>query len=69
MCRNDQVIRQWFLLQALEKPGGATIDKLAKFLSEDYACHPGTIRRGLEVHERRSPPGWRTGRDPGCHFH
>ncbi|MBN1567733.1 MAG: WYL domain-containing protein [Acidobacteria bacterium] len=55
MPRNDQVTRQWFLLQALEKPGGATIDELAKSLPEDYACHPRTIRRDLEALERRFP--------------
>jgi predicted DNA-binding transcriptional regulator YafY len=55
MSRNDQVTRQWHLLQALEKPGGATIDELAKSLPEDYACHPRTIRRDLEALERRFP--------------
>jgi predicted DNA-binding transcriptional regulator YafY len=55
MSRNDQVTRQWHLLQALERPGGATIDDLAKSLPEDYACHPRTIRRDLEALETRFP--------------
>ncbi len=55
MSRNDQVTRQWHLLQALEKPGGATIDELAQSLPEDYACHLRTIRRDLQALEVRFP--------------
>ncbi len=55
MPRNEQVTRQWFLLQALEKPGGATIEELAQSLPEDYACHTRTIRRDLEALETRFP--------------
>jgi predicted DNA-binding transcriptional regulator YafY len=55
MPRNDQVTRQWFLLQALEKPGGATIEMLARSLPRDYACHPRTIRRDLQALEARFP--------------
>jgi predicted DNA-binding transcriptional regulator YafY len=55
MSRNDQVTRQWFLLQALEKPGGATIEELAKSLPQDYACNPRTIRRDLQALEARFP--------------
>jgi predicted DNA-binding transcriptional regulator YafY len=55
MPRNDQVTRQWFLLQSLEKPRGATIEELAQSLPEDYACHPRTIRRDLEALEARFP--------------
>ena len=55
MPRNDQVTRQWFLLQALEKPGGATIEELAKSLPQDYACNPRTIRRDLQALEARFP--------------
>jgi predicted DNA-binding transcriptional regulator YafY len=55
MPRNDQVTRQWFLLQALEKPGGATIEMLARALPEDYACHLRTIRRDLQALEARFP--------------
>ncbi|NWG12794.1 MAG: WYL domain-containing protein [Acidobacteria bacterium] len=55
MSRNDQVTRQWFLLQALEKPGGATLPELAAALPEDYACHPRTIRRDLQALEVRFP--------------
>ncbi len=49
MPRNDQVMRQWFLLKMLERPGGATIDELAASLPGDYACHPRTVRRDLEA--------------------
>ena len=49
MSRNDQVMRQWFLLKMLERPGGATIDELASSLPGDYACHPRTVRRDLEA--------------------
>ena len=55
MSRNDQVTRQWYLLQALGRPGGATIDELAGSLPEDYACHARTIRRDLEALEVRFP--------------
>lgn len=55
MSRNDKVTRQWFLLQALEKPGGATIEELAQSLPEDYACHTRTIRRDLQALEARFP--------------
>src|SRR5512139_747245 len=55
MSRNDQVTRQWLLLQALEKPGGATIEELAQSLPEDYACHLRTIRRDLQALEVRFP--------------
>jgi predicted DNA-binding transcriptional regulator YafY len=55
MPRNDQVTRQWFLLQALEKPGGATIEQLAQSLPPDYACHTRTVRRDLEALEVRFP--------------
>ncbi len=55
MSRNDQVTRQWLLLQALEKPGGATIEELQRSLPEDYACHARTIRRDLQALEARFP--------------
>lgn len=55
MSRNDQVTRQWFLLQSLEKPGGATLEDLSKSLPEDYACHTRTIRRDLQALEARFP--------------
>ncbi len=55
MPRNDQVTRQWLLLQILERRGGATIEELARSLPEDYACHPRTIRRDLQALEARFP--------------
>ena len=51
MPRNDQVIRQWFLLQKLEGARGVTIDELATALPSDYSRHPRTIRRDLEALE------------------
>jgi len=55
MSRNDQVTRQWFLLQSLERPGGATIEELAQSLPADYACHSRTVRRDIEALEARFP--------------
>jgi predicted DNA-binding transcriptional regulator YafY len=49
MSRNDQVMRQWFILRMLERPGGATIDEIVASLPGDYACHSRTIRRDLEA--------------------
>ena len=48
MSRNDQVTRQGLLLQALEKPGGDTIDELVKSLPGDFARHARTVRRDLK---------------------
>lgn len=55
MPRNDQVTRQWFLLQKLENGRGATLQELAAALPDDFACHPRTIRRDLEALEERFP--------------
>jgi predicted DNA-binding transcriptional regulator YafY len=55
VSRNDQVFRQWWLLQRLEKPGGATLEELAASLPQDFACHPRTIRRDLEALEQGFP--------------
>jgi len=55
MSRNDQVIRQWFLLQKLERAKGATLHELADSLPEDYCRHPRTIRRDLEALGVRFP--------------
>ncbi len=55
MSRNDQVTRQWLLLQMLERPGGATIDELVRSLPADYACTGRTIRRDLYALEARFP--------------
>ena len=49
MSRNDQVIRQWFLLQKLGSGRGATLQELAATLPEDWFRHPRTIRRDLEA--------------------
>ncbi|HJY83931.1 MAG TPA: hypothetical protein VKK81_22940 [Candidatus Binatia bacterium] len=51
MSRNDQVIRQWFLLQKLGSERGATLQELATALPEDCSRHPRTIRRDLEALE------------------
>ncbi len=55
MSRNDQVTRQWMLLQRLENAKGMTLSQLAASLPEDYACHPRTIRRDLEALQTRFP--------------
>jgi predicted DNA-binding transcriptional regulator YafY len=51
MSRNDQVTRQWLLLQKLENPRGVTLQELAAMLPEDLSRHPRTIRRDLEALE------------------
>ena len=55
MSRNDQVTRQWLLLQKLESPRGVTLQELAAALPEDSPRHPRTIRRDLEALEVRFP--------------
>ena len=55
MSRNDQVTRQWLLLQRLESAQGATLQELAASLPEDFSRHPRTIRRDLEALEVRFP--------------
>ncbi len=55
MARNDQVTRQWLLLQKLENPRGITLKELAKSLPEDIGRHSRTIRRDLESLETRFP--------------
>jgi DeoR/GlpR family transcriptional regulator of sugar metabolism len=54
MPRNDQVTRQWFLLQKLENSRGATLQELADALPEDLSRHLRTIRRDLEALESGS---------------
>ena len=56
MPRNDQVTRQWLLLQKLENSRGATLQELAVSLPEDLARHPRTIRRDLEALEAAHIP-------------
>jgi predicted DNA-binding transcriptional regulator YafY len=55
MPRNDQVTRQWLLLQKLESTHGVTLEELSGSLPEDLARHPRTIRRDLEALEVRFP--------------
>ena len=55
MPRYDQVTRQWLLLQALQKPGGATIEELSPSVPEDFACCARTIRRDLQALAARFP--------------
>ena len=40
MPRNDQVTRQWFLMQQLEQAHGATLQELAASLPEDFFLPP-----------------------------
>ena len=49
MPGNDQVTRQWFLMQKLEQSQGATVQELATSIPEDLSRHPRTIRRDLEA--------------------
>lgn len=52
MPRNDQVIRQWDVLQALgSAKQGLTLDELLTVLPAEYARHPRTLRRDLEALE------------------
>ncbi len=52
MPRNDQVIRQWDVLQALgAAKQGLTLDELLRALPVEYARHPRTLRRDLEALE------------------
>lgn len=52
MPRNDQIIRQWDLLQALSvAKHGLTLDELLAALPVEYARHPRTLRRDLEALE------------------
>jgi predicted DNA-binding transcriptional regulator YafY len=55
MSRNDQVTRQWLLLQVLERPGGATIEELVQALPADYSRGARTVRRDLEALSDRFP--------------
>src|SRR5262245_11576138 len=55
MSRNDQVTRQWFLLQKLESARPVTLQELAAALPADLSRHPRTIRRDLEALEARFP--------------
>lgn len=56
MPRNDQVTRQWLLLQKLETSRGATLQELSASLPEDLSRHPRTIRRDLEALEAAHIP-------------
>ncbi len=52
MPRNDQVTRQWHILQRLEgSKRGLTLDELLAALPPDLLKHPRTIRRDLEALE------------------
>ncbi|MGA2262008.1 MAG: hypothetical protein ABSH28_11285 [Acidobacteriota bacterium] len=55
MPRNDQVTRQWILLQPLDRPGGATIEELVRFLPADFACNARTILRDPQALEATFP--------------
>lgn len=52
MPRNDQVTRQWYLLQQLSAArNGLTLAQLVKAIPEDLQCHARTVRRDLEALE------------------
>jgi predicted DNA-binding transcriptional regulator YafY len=57
MPRNDQMIRQWRLIQHLEGASrGATLLELAASLPADYVRHLRTIRRDLDALEASGFP-------------
>lgn len=56
MPRNDQLIRQWHLLQRLEGSRGASLSELAGALPADLIRHHRTIRRDLEALEAAGFP-------------
>jgi len=49
MPRNDQHIRQWMVLQALQASRGKTLQEIADELPRDYPKHIRTIRRDVEA--------------------
>ena len=55
MPRNAQVVRQWLLLERLERSKGATLDELVDSLPSDHPCHARTVRRDLGALEARFP--------------
>ncbi len=66
MPRNDQVTRQWHVLQRLEgSKRGLTLGELLTGLPSDLARHPRTIRRDLEALEAAHFP-LLTERVEGC---
>lgn len=66
MPRNDQVTRQWHVLQRLEaSKRGLTLDELLASLPPDLARHSRTLRRDLEALEAAHFP-LLSDRDDGC---
>ncbi len=56
MPRNDQIIRQWHLLQELERSKGKTLRELVNALPRDAPRHERTVRRDLEALEASGVP-------------
>lgn len=56
MARNDQLTRQWHLLQRLESPRGATLRELAAGLPDEFPKHLRTLRRDLAAVEAAGYP-------------
>jgi predicted DNA-binding transcriptional regulator YafY len=56
MPRNDQIIRQHYLLRALENPHGKTLQELTRAIPADYTRHARTVRRDLEALEASGVP-------------
>jgi predicted DNA-binding transcriptional regulator YafY len=54
--RNDQVIRQWYLLRRLEGGRGATLHELVDAIPDDFPKHLRTIRRDLAALEAAAYP-------------
>jgi predicted DNA-binding transcriptional regulator YafY len=57
MPRNDQVTRQWHILQRLDTSRrGLTLDELLEALPSEYPKHPRTLRRDLYALESAGFP-------------
>lgn len=56
MPRNDQVIRQWHILQRFQESHGLTLEELAAALPPDYVKHSRTLRRDLYALEAAGFP-------------
>ncbi|MGH7321093.1 MAG: helix-turn-helix transcriptional regulator [Candidatus Rokuibacteriota bacterium] len=56
MARNDQLVRQWHLIQRLESSQGATLRELADSLPDGIPKHLRTLRRDLAAIESAGYP-------------
>ena len=49
MPRNDQSIRQWYLLRRLEGSNGLSLHELVDSVPDDFPKNARTVRRDLEA--------------------